>query len=199
MGARVYLTTAFHPFLSLAIRDHLQNGSARKEAGPRDRILSLDRGILDAEADCDELGLTLDRQQPLIYYLFGRVDHPKSLVLTEDDHFRFLLDFKEQWRSLPGTVIDALSDSALLFLGFDLNGWDFRAIFRAILELEGSDQLRKIPHVAVQVNPDDDKFADPERTQAYLVEYFTQISEKPLVFLGSTHDFLSELDRRCRR
>ena len=199
MRAPVYLTTALHPFLSLAIRDHLRDGAGGEGALPRDRILTLDKGILGAEEDCDELGLTLDQAEPLVYYLFGRVERQSSLVLTQDDHFRFLLKFKEQWHSLPESVTDAFSDSALLFLGFDLNSWDFRAIFRAFLEHEGSRQLRKIPHVAVQISPDDDRLTDPERTRDYLVEYFGQISEKPLVFLGSAHDFLSELDKRCKR
>ncbi len=197
MRCPVYLTTAVHPFLSLAIGDHLRDGGGGAEARALDRILTLDEGILGAEEDCDELGLTLDRDRPLAYYLFGRVDRKSSLVLTQDDHFRFLLNFKEQWHSLPPAVVETFSDSALLFLGFDLNSWDFRAIFRAFLELEGRNQLRKIPHLAVQINPDDDRLADPGRTRAYLVEYFKQISEKPLVFLGSAQDFLSELDRRC--
>lgn len=198
LQAPVYLTTALHPFLSLAIGDQLQaEGGARPRI--RDRILSLDQGILGAEEDCEELGLELEPAKPLVYYLFGRVDHQRSLVLTQDDHFRFLLNFKEIWRSLPEAVTESFSDSALLFLGFDLNSWDFRSIFRAFLELEGSNQLRKIPHVAVQVSPDDDRLADPERTRDYMVEYFKQISEKPLVFLGSAHDFLSKLDERCKR
>ncbi len=193
MKAPVYLTTAFHDFLSRAVA-----GNADRSGAARDRILSLDRGILQSEADGNDQEQLIDRDNPLVYHLFGRIDYPKSLILTEDDHFRFLLNFKEQWHSLPGSVIDSFSDSALLFLGFDLDSWDFRAIFRALLELEGSSQLRRIPHVAVQIDPDDDRFADPERTRLYLAEYFRQISERPLVFIGSASDFMKELDNRCK-
>ena len=48
----------------------------------------------------------------------------------------------------------------------------------------------------MQIDPDDDRFTDPERTREDLVEYLKQISVKPLVFIGSAHDLLSELDRR---
>ena len=32
-----------------------------------------------------------DKDNPLVYHLFGRLDIPESLVLTEDDYFDFLV------------------------------------------------------------------------------------------------------------
>jgi len=186
----IYLNTNLHNFLSQALIE--ENNIL--EGKIRDRIWSVNNGILRAKEDANDMTFNISRDDPLVHYLFGRVDVHSSLALTEDDYFRFLLSFKERWRSLPGKVTDAFSDNALLFLGFDLGDWDFRVIFRAFLELEGSAQLRKIPHVAVQINPDDDRLGDPERTRDYLIAYFKQISEKPLVYIGSAHDFLLEIN-----
>jgi hypothetical protein len=196
LGVSIFLTTAVHDFLSQALSGEADRPVEVGSAGPRDRVFSLDQGIFQAGDEPDDDSVPPGQASPLVYYLFGRIDHPNSLVLTEDDHFRFLLRFKEQWRSLPGPVVDRLSDCALLFLGFKLDDWDFRALFRAFLELEGSNQLRRNPHVAVQVDPDDDRLADPEETRKYLFEYFGQISQKPLVFIGSASDFLRELEQR---
>jgi hypothetical protein len=165
------------------------------EGVPRVRIFAEEERILGEEEDLDDRRFAIHKDRPLVYHLFGRLDHPETMVLTEDDHFRFLLRFHGKWGRLPHAVRSHISDSALLFLGFDLGEWEFRSIFRALLEIAGSDVLRENTHVAVQINVDDDTIMDPERAQSYLVEYFRQISVKPHVFLGSTQEFLAELNR----
>ena len=55
---------------------------------------------------------TVDR--PLVYYLFGRFDDPRSLVLTEDDYFDYLIGLTRNNELVPAVVRRALVDTALL-------------------------------------------------------------------------------------
>ena len=80
-----------------------------------------------------ESGYEPTPERPLVYHLFGRLDLPHSIVLTEDDYFEFLLGVPRHAQNAPKVVREALTRSALLFLGFRLEGWDFRVLFRSIL------------------------------------------------------------------
>ena len=194
VGAPIYLTTSYVKLLSLAINRYLNPENKSRDSETRDRIFTRREGIMFDEGDHDERNTKLSKESPFIYYLFGRLDYNhKTLVLTEDDHFTFLLRFLENWNTLPKIVNNAFSDSALLFLGFNLESWDFRTLFQAFLNLEGSDLLKEIPHVAVQLEPDDERVRDPERTRDYLVKYFGTISNNPQVYMGSVEDFLKHL------
>jgi hypothetical protein len=196
----LYLSTNLHNYLSLAMEDlagrEPRSEAARPTAVARERIFAQEERILGEEEDLDERTFMLDKDRPLVYHLFGRLDKPETMILTEDDHFRFLLRFPSKWARLASRVRSHISDSALLFLGFDLAEWEFRSVFRSLLTLAGSDVFRDNTHVAVQINVDDDTISDPERTQAYLVDYFKQISLHPYVFFGSAQEFLTELDQR---
>lgn len=191
MRCSLYLTTNFHDFLSRA----LASTHALEPERIRDRVWTLSEpsGILRIDEDADDQRFELRRDDPQVHYLFGRYDYPHSLAFTEDDYFRFLLGFKDRWKKLPERLRARFNDSALLFLGFDLGDWDFRVLFRALLELENSQEMRKIPHMAVQIMPDDDHLNDPERAQRYLLDYFKRITEKPVIFVGSARDFLHRI------
>jgi hypothetical protein len=129
--------------------------------------------------------------------LFGRLDDIESLVLTEDDYFDFLIDFWREHERVPTAVRAALASSSLLFLGFNLNQWDFRVLFRSLLKGEGNQKRRKQLHVAVQVDPDDDQITDPDRAREYMEQYFEGFSESEVsIYWGSSEDFLAELQRR---
>jgi hypothetical protein len=191
MRCPLYLTTNFHDFLSRALAATLGLEPERI----RDRIWTLNDkgGILRIDEDADDQSFAMTRSNPQVHHLFGRYDYPHSLAFTEDDYFRFLLGFKDRWKKLPERLRARFNDSALLFLGFDLEDWDFRVLFRSLLELENSQEMRKIPHVAVQIMPDDDHLNDPERAQRYLLDYFKRITEKPVIFVGSARDFLHRI------
>lgn len=199
----LYLTTHLHNYLSLAIskccEEHSSAGAGPADPmTPRNRVFAEEERILGEEEDLDDRKFSLSEDRPVVYHLFGRIDVPETMVLTDDDHIRFLLRFNGKWARLPSAVRTRISDSALLFLGFDLRGWEFRSVFRALLDLAGSDVFRDNAHVAVQVNVDDDNILDPDRAQSYLVEYFKQISKKPFVFLGSAQEFLLALTERLQ-
>jgi hypothetical protein len=135
-----------------------------------------------------------DRQHPVVYHVFGVLGKPNSLVLTEDDFFDYLIATAE-YKLIPTAVRGALTRSSLLFLGFHLDDWTFRVLFRLIMSLGGNRQLREYAHVGVQVDPEDHSLADIERARSYLEEYFGAGGDAPpiSIYWGSVADFLSEL------
>ncbi len=136
-------------------------------------------------------------ERPLVYHLFGRLDKPESMVLTEDDYFDYLIGVTRNNDLIPTTVRRKLSDSALLFIGFKLDDWDFRVLFRSIMSREGGRRRRRYAHVAVQVDPEQGQIIDPGRAKKYLEKYFgdSDIS----IFWGNAEDFVRELKLQWRK
>ncbi|MCB0130037.1 MAG: SIR2 family protein, partial [Caldilineaceae bacterium] len=136
-------------------------------------------------------------EEPLIYYLFGNLDEPGSVVLTEDDYFDFLIGVTSNKDLIPEFVRRYMVDSALLFLGFGLDEQDFRVLFRSIMKREGRRRRSGYAHVAAQINPEEGRILEPERARAYLETYFDDAAIS--IFWGSAHDFIGELQARMKK
>jgi hypothetical protein len=161
------------------------------------------------------------KEQPFVYpsevakrvcHVFGDMNHMQEIVITEDDYFEFLLDASRGDKRVPYRVRSALTTNSLLFLGFRLYHWDFRVLFQLIKGMEGSDLLLDRPHVAVQVDPDDDYIVDPERARRYLESYFADSSVnggsgggernhclQVSIYWGTPVDFLRDLNEQLSR
>jgi hypothetical protein len=130
-------------------------------------------------------------ERPLIYHLLGTFDEPQSLVLTEDDHFDFLIGVTRNRDLVPHVVRRRLADSALMFLGFRIDEWDFRVLYRSLLRSEGGRRRDEYTHVAVQIDPEEGATIDAERARSYLENYFH--SARVSLYWGSTENFVTEL------
>lgn len=133
-------------------------------------------------------------ERPLIFHLFGVTEEPASLVLTEDDYFDYLLGVALNKELIPVPVREALVDTALLFLGFRLEDWSFRVLFRSIMSLEGRSRRRKYANIAGQIVPEEGPFLAPERARHYLESYFEGANID--IFWGTVDDFAEELARQ---
>ncbi len=133
-------------------------------------------------------------ERPLVYHLFGRIDEPDSVVLTEDDYFDFMIGVKLDEDLIPSVVRRALADTALLFLGFRMDEWDFRVLLRSIMNQEGSRRRHSYTHVAVQIDPEESSIIDPEGARRYLESYFQDADIS--IYWGSADDFVRELAER---
>ena len=133
-------------------------------------------------------------KRPLVYQLFGTLSDPDSLVMTEDAYFRFLRGVTANKDLIPHQVVGNLVNSGLLFLGFRLDDWDFRILYRGVIEREGSELSKKYTHVAAQIDPEQGRIEDVERARRYLEEYFQDADIH--IFWGSVEAFLQELQRR---
>ncbi len=133
-------------------------------------------------------------RQPLVYHLFGHLEQRLSVVLTEDDYFDYLIGVTRNNDQIPTVVRSALTGTALLFLGFQMDDWNFRVLFRSIMNQEGRQGRSQYAHVAVQIAPEEGRTLEPERARRYLEDYFEDADIS--VFWGSVEDFAQELQRR---
>lgn len=136
-------------------------------------------------------------QRPLVYHLFGRLDEAESVVLTEDDYFDYLIGVTSNNDLIPPAVRRALTDTALLFLGFNLDEWDFRVLFRSIMQREGRNRRGRYAHIAAQIDPEQGQILEPEGARRYLEEYFGDADIS--IFWGSVDDFTAELASRWNK
>lgn len=138
--------------------------------------------------------------KPIVYHVFGVFGQPDSLVLTEDDFFDYLIA-ASAYKLIPAAVRGSLTDSSLLFLGFPLQSWTFRVLFRLIMTLEGCSNLKRYSHVGVQVDPEAHSQADVEQARKYLQSYFGadrsagrgRGEPRIDIYWGTAADFLKEL------
>jgi hypothetical protein len=137
--------------------------------------------------------LDISVERPLVYHLFGKTEIPKSMVLSEDDYFEYLMWVNNPAAKirLPEPVITAWRDDALLFLGFQMDDWSFRALFRSILYGDRRRSIRDYPSVAVQLQPGGG-YLNAESARRYLSDTFR--SDQVDIYWGSAEDFLNELN-----
>ena len=123
---------------------------------------------------------------PVVFHLHGHTEEPSSMVLTEDDYLDFLVNISSNHSILPHQIQKALAGSSLVFLGYSLQDWNFRVIFRGLVTSKESS-LRRIS-IAVQLEP------EQKDMQQYLDKYFNE--QKIHVYWGVARDFAAELRQR---
>lgn len=134
--------------------------------------------------------------RPLVYQILGRFKDPDSLVLTQDNHFDFLIGASRDKTLIPNVVLHALAARTQLFLGFQLADWSFRVLFRLIMSQDGLAQGRnmELPHAAVQLDPEGSQLLDLAEARKYLME--TYGGDAIRLYWGSGEDFLRDLAPR---
>jgi hypothetical protein len=139
-------------------------------------------------------------EDPWVYHVFGMFGKPNSMVLTEDDFFDYLIAASRLDLLLP-TLVGQLMQSSLLFLGFRLDDWRFRVLFRMIVTRQGTRTLRDLAHVGVQVNPGEQNVADVNKTRKYIESYFQGGEDAPeiSIYWGGPTDFLKQLKENLER
>lgn len=130
-------------------------------------------------------------KRPLVYCLFGQFSDLDSMVLTEDDYFDYLIGVTSNKDLIPGVVRRALADTALLFLGFQLDDWNFRVLYRSIMSQEGRSRRKKYSHIAAQIDPEEGRILEPDRARRYLESYFEDADIS--IYWGSAEDFVRDL------
>jgi hypothetical protein len=137
-------------------------------------------------------------QQPLVYYLFGRLGHEFSQVISEDDYFEFLIwisqdQAKGDTAEIPKLVSRAWSGNALIFLGFQADDWAFRVVLHSIINPEMKD-LPRPRSVAVQILPEEGKYLEPDLAADFLRQYLGDFKyRKSSIYWGSAQDFIRDL------
>lgn len=172
-------------------------GAALREAGKdpveevcrwRPDVYDWPRSIFEAEP-----GYVPSAEHPLVFHVFGRLEVPDSLVITEDDYMEFMIRTAEDKSLVPPPVRAALADSALLLLGFNLQDYDVRVLLRTLVGQEGAQRLYRYTHVAAQVDPSADVLS-PERARRYLERYFGKFRQPSIdIYWGTVDEFAADL------
>lgn len=185
----VFLTTNYDDFIFRSLQ----------QAGkhPNTAICPWHEGVAYA-ADLfgSEAGWNPQPETPLIYHLHGNLTEPTSLVVAEDD-LEFLTNLAVDGvsgnnRMLPASILAALTKRPLLFIGYSLQDWTFRVLFRGLLKAVPGINRRR--HVSVQLAPSLNSEADIQKVQHQLARYYEdwRIS----IFWGTAKEFCEELRRR---
>jgi len=200
----LYLTTCRHDFLERALKDA---GRTRvrtqvchwfSDPVPAGADGPVSYGTLAVEhVPWSELDLN-DPEQPVVYHLFGLDAYPSSLVVTEDDYLDFLAkvireDSDQTGTVLPHTVRSALIHSSVLLLGYRLQDWEFKVLFRGLLrDSANRDKTR----IVIQLDPYKQACIqgpdNPEPIHQYLRKYF---EPNYRVNWGTTEMFLDRLEQ----
>lgn len=134
-------------------------------------------------------------EEPIVVKLFGDLDAPGSLVLTEDNYFEYLAKAGSAHDAMPPSVRCRVIDSPLLFAGFQPDAWEFRVLLRSLLQMEGRDLLLKHDHFSVQLDPN--TILDPGSARRYIDQYLNS-KVKLQMYWGDVQAFVNELETRMK-
>ena len=137
-------------------------------------------------------------EKPVVFHLFGQLSDPDSLVLTEDNYFDYLIGVTRNTRLIPETILGSQARTQLLFLGFQMDDWNFRVLLKS-LRRPGKRASRIYEHVAVQIDPDEDRLLNPTRARQFLEKYFGAETNRIGIYWGSAEQFLTELRDRWNK
>jgi hypothetical protein len=184
----IYITTSFFDFMEQAL--------AANGRQPRSQICFWSGEPVEFadEAHRVDPDFIPSAEEPLVYHLYGLETYPESLVLSEDDFLDFLTrvsqDTSQENPVLPLYLRKALTKSSLLLLGYRLQDWDFRILFRGIINTTPGS-LRKFS-LAIQLDPADQQaIISSEEAREYLEKYFG--SSNFNVEWGTTGTFVQKL------
>lgn len=181
----VYVTTNYDDLLTRALR-HCQK-DPRRELCRWNRYVKDEPSVFDPTSAFEP-----SIANPVVFHLHGHNGVPESLVLSEDDYLDFLVNASRQQDLIPPRIKRALTGSSLLFVGYRLADWDFRVVFKGLVEsMEGS--LRRM-NVSVQLPPQCEDESSRIEQQSYLARYFGNI--KVQVYWGTAQEFAKELKER---
>ena len=127
---------------------------------------------------------------PILYYLFGMLDEPESLVISENDLLDFLIGIVKRQPELPNRLTRELQRDGvtMLFVGFGIRHWYLRVLLKALIRV-----LPGRSSNAVAVEPLFDAIDDSDRKQTVL---FYSRGARVEVFDGDWLAFLGELQQR---
>jgi tetratricopeptide (TPR) repeat protein len=134
--------------------------------------------------------------EPLVYHLFGTIDIPQSMVLTERDYREFVsfLNKEDEKKVLPVIIRKGLLMSTLLFIGYSLEDVNFETIFESILgSILGSGRMVQKKNIAVQ-SPPSSHLNKEEKAKAmtYLEQHANDVYGMH-VYWGDVFQFTKEL------
>lgn len=163
----IYITTSQSDFLERALE--AEGKKPRTQLCFWSGVIS--SAIPEHQTDPD---FTPTITNPLVYHLYGLENYPQTLVQSEDDYINFIMSMVEDTNTLnpivPLNLRRALGESNLLLLGYRLQDWDFRILFRFILKFRRDEFSPR--GMVIQLRQDGKRVENVEKSLEYLSHYF---------------------------
>jgi len=162
----IYITTSYYDFLERALDAEGKN--------PRTQICFWSGTGSKAKTEHrSDPNYEPTPTSPTVYHLFGLEDYPQTLVISEDDFMNFLISVVEDTNTqnpiVPLKLRQALAESPLLLLGYQLRDWDFRVLFRFILKFRKEELSPR--GMVIQLKQDKKRIGNKEKALQYLSHY----------------------------
>lgn len=169
---RIYLTTGYSNFLERAL--------IAEEKTPRTQLCFCRVGTSHFRAEhLPDRDFRPTATNPAVVHLYGLEDYSNTLILSEDDYINFLMNAVEEINSqdyFPSYLRGALPESSLILLGYHMQDWDFRTLFRfgsRVRKMEAVDD-EITPSIAIQFKPTLGRKEIEARSLQYLEKYFAK-------------------------
>ncbi len=111
--------------------------------------------------------LAADPRPPLVYKIHGTFRDPEPaadpaafpidtspVIITEDDYIDFLTLLGSPKKGFPKVISSRVQSSTVLFLGYSLEDWDFRVIYKAMMRTFENKRFLK-PRYSIQKSAPD--------------------------------------------
>jgi hypothetical protein len=127
-------------------------------------------------------------EAPVLYKIHGSFNDLSAqmankddspLVLTEEDYIRFLSAMGA--KGVPNVIGEKLRDGTILFLGYSLQDWDFRTLYKTLIE--PLPKWQRPRSYAIQLNP-----------EAYWRDYW--LAKEVTILNVDLYWFAEELEKR---
>jgi SIR2-like domain len=112
----------------------------------------------------------------------GSKARAKDIIVTEEQYIDFLTVVGHPHKGVPPLIAEKIQDSTLLFLGYSLEDWDFRALFKGLVEKLDESERRK--SFAIQKNP-----------SSFWQQFWED--KKVIIYDMDLYEFADELETRC--
>lgn len=181
----IYITTSYYDFMERALVD-VGKRPRTEVCYWQDELIADIPSIFEDDPDYEP-----SEEEPLVFHLNGRDDHPASLVLTEDDYLDFLIRISQDMNALPRRVAQALVDSSLIMLGYQLEDWNFKTMFRGLIKSKRASRRRLSLALQYTADAAEDENLDPRDVEEYLQRYFDKANFD--IYWGEPTAFVQEL------
>ncbi|HEX7678416.1 MAG TPA: toll/interleukin-1 receptor domain-containing protein [Thermoanaerobaculia bacterium] len=128
-------------------------------------------------------------RKPLVYHLYGVIDEPQSLVLTENDLLDFLVAVVSENPPLPSSIRSELQRIAksFLFLGFGIRHWYLRILLHVLKFNRQESRSFALETLAAP---------DNELEQSII---FYRTGYRLEIYRCQIQEFVNELSVRCKK
>jgi hypothetical protein len=183
----LYMTTNYDDFMVQALK--------KRKRDPKQELCRWNKRVENQPSVLySDPSFTPTVANPIVFHLHGHLGVEDSIVLTEDDYLDFLVNISANKDVLPLSIQAAFPKKTLLFLGYRIADWDFRVLYRSLVQyFELSGQRR---HISVQLVPGVGKISDENKVkaEAHLSHYFDGLNIA--VYWGTCREFALELRNR---